>query len=249
MFDKMNLNTRVIIPALIFVGILSVGLISYGQIQQTNAQSTGFPGLDKIPGLDIFNKFVGEHNSNNNGPPNSNADYLDIDKAVVGTDAKKVQAVLQAHGHIPKDGSGGAFGYGILTTKDISAVMVSTTHKGVLDSKEQKNKNDPVWHNHYVSLGEDTKNCGSNPAVTSITYQSPGQVLVSKDKAIMSNLPAKFTGTNALDNKPLTLNPGTNIKNVVSFKLQPVFESDAPDAKLLAVCVTDIHPADKVIKN
>ena len=124
--------------------------------------------------------------------------------------------------------------------------MVSTTHKGVLDSEDQRNANDPRWPNHYVSLGEDSIHCGSNAAVTSITFQSPGEVVVSKDKAVMSNLPAKFTITNALTGNPLTLNPGTNVQDVVSFKLQPIF---SPTHQLQAVCVTDIHPADKVIKN
>lgn len=161
--------------------------------------------------------------------------------------ANKVQAVLQAHGHIPKDGSEGAFGYGILTNQELSAIMVSTTHKGVLDSEDQRNANDPVWHNHYVSLAVNPVGpCGSNPAVTSITFQSPGQVIVNKDKAVMSNLPAKFTGTNALTGNPLALNPGTNVQNVVSFVLEPIFGTNN---QLQAVCVTDIHPADKIIKN
>ena len=56
----------------------------------------------------------------------------------------------------------------------------------------------------------------------------------------MSNLPGKFTGTSPPpDGKPVTINPGTNVKDVVSFVLKPIGK---------AVCVTDIHPADKVIK-
>jgi hypothetical protein len=240
----MNLNANLLMTTIIVAGILSLGLISHNQIGQTNAQSNALSGFEKIPGFEIFKEMI--RDNNNVAAPNANEDYLDIDRAVIAKAASKVQAILQTHGHIPKDGSGGAFGYGILTTQGPSAVMVSTTHAGVLDSEDQRNANDARWHNHYVSLGEDSENCGTNPAVTSITFQSPGEVIVNKDKAVMSNLPAKFTGTNALTGNPLTLNPGTNVQNVVSFVLEPIFGTNN---QLQAVCVTDIHPADKIIKN
>jgi hypothetical protein len=242
----MNLNAKVIMAAAAIVtGILTIGLLPYNQVQQTSAQSNGLIGLDNIPGYDIFKEMASD--SNSASTQDTNADYLDIDKAVVGKTAKNVQAILQAHGHIPKDGSGGAFGYGILTSQGLNAIMVSTTHAGVLDSEDQRNANDPRWHNHYVSLAVDpTGPCESDPAVTSITFQSPGEVVVNKNKAIMSNLPAKYTGTDALTGNPLTLNPGTNVKNVVSFVLEPIFDDEK---ELEAVCVTNIQPADKVIKN
>jgi hypothetical protein len=242
----MNLNAKVIMAAAAIVaGVLTIGLLPYNQVQQTSAQSNGLIGLDNIPGYDIFKEMASD--SNSASTQDTNADYLDIDKAVVGKTAKNVQAILQAHGHIPKDGSGGAFGYGILTSQGLNAIMVSTTHAGVLDSEDQRNANDPRWHNHYVSLGVDpTGPCESDPAVTSITFQSPGEVVVNKNKAIMSNLPAKYTGTDALTGNPLTLNPGTNVKNVVSFVLEPIFDDEK---ELEAVCVTNIQPADKVIKN
>jgi hypothetical protein len=242
----MNLNAKVIMAAAAIVaGVLTIGLLPYNQVQQTSAQSNGLIGLDNIPGFDIFKEMASD--SNSASTQDTNADYLDIDKAVVGKTAKNVQAILQAHGHIPKDGSGGAFGYGILTSQGLNAIMVSTTHAGVLDSEDQRNANDPRWHNHYVSLAVDpTGPCESDPAVTSITFQSPGEVVVNKNKAIMSNLPAKYTGTDALTGNPLTLNPGTNVKNVVSFVLEPIFDDEK---ELEAVCVTNIQPADKVIKN
>jgi len=240
----MNLNAKLIMTAAIVAGVLSIGLFSYSQIQQTSAQSSGLAGLENIPGFDIFKEMTRDKNV---VTQDANEDYLDIDKAVVAKAANKVQAILQAHGHIPKDGSGGAFGYGILTTQQLSAIMVSTTHAGVLDSEDQRNANDPRWHNHYVSLANvPGDSCGSDPAVTSITFQSPGEVIVNKNKAIMTNLPAKFTGTNALTGDPLTLTPGTNVQNVVSFVLEPIFDDED---ELEAVCVKDIKPADKVIKN
>jgi hypothetical protein len=240
----MNQNAKLIMTAAIVAGVLSIGLFSYSQIQQTSAQSSGLAGLENIPGFDIFKEMARDKNV---VTQDANEDYLDIDKAVVAKAANKVQAILQAHGHIPKDGSGGAFGYGILTTQQLSAIMVSTTHAGVLDSEDQRNANDPRWHNHYVSLANvPGDSCGSDPAVTSITFQSPGEVIVNKNKAVMTNLPAKFTGTNALTGDPLTLTPGTNVQNVVSFVLKPIFDDED---ELEAVCVKDIKPADRVIKN
>ena len=80
----------------------------------------------------------------------------------------------------------------------------------------------------------------------SITFQSPGSVVVNKDKAVLSNLPAQFIGTDALTGDKLTLTPGTNVDRVVSFKLAPVFDEDTDE--LEAVCVTDVRDADKIIK-
>ncbi len=230
----------------LIAGVLFGGLIALAQTQPTSAtsaQSNGFSGIQNIP--DLLERFLGDRGNNNNNPSSgSSADYLDIDKAVIAADPKKLQAVLQTHGHIPKDGSGGAFGYGILTEKGgFDAVMVSTTHKGVKDSVKQTNANDPVWHNHYISLGTNAL-CGNNPAVKDITFQSPGTITVNKDRAVMSNMPATFTGTDALTGKKLTLSPGTDVDNVVSFKLDPKFNAKK---ELKAVCVTDIRNADIII--
>jgi hypothetical protein len=223
-------------------GILFGGLISFAQTQPISAQSNGLSGIQNIP--DLLERFLGDRGNNNNNPSSSSADYLDIDKATIAADPKKLQAVLQTHGHIPKDGSGGAFGYGILTEKgEFKAVMVSTTHKGVKDSVKQTNANDPVWHNHYISLGTNAL-CGNNPAVKDITFQSPGTIVVNKDRAVMANMPATFTGTDALTGKKLTLSPGTDVDNVVSFKLDPKFNAKK---ELKAVCVTDIRNADRII--
>lgn len=178
----------------------------------------------------------------------TNEDFFYLREATMdATDSEQISAFLKTNGYIPKDGSGCAFAYGILTTQQLSAIMVSTTYAGVLDSEDQRNANDPRWHNHYVSLADIPGDpFESDPAVTSITFQSPGEVIVNKNKAVMSNLPAKFTGTNALTGAPLTLNPGTNVQNVVSFVLEPIFDDED---ELVAVCVKDIRPADKVIKN
>lgn len=236
----MNSNSKFFMMTIV-IGSLLIGLLSYIQVQSSSAQSIGLPGLENIPGYSLFEEAVNDK-AGASVAATATPDYRIIDKAVVARDANKVQAVLQAHGHIPTKGEGGAFGYGILTAEGLKAVMVSTTHAGIKDSEDQRTAADPRWHNHYVSLGFPTGTpCGIDPQVIAITFQSPGDVVVSKNKAIMSNLPGKFTGTSPPpDGKSVTINPGTNVKDIVSFVLKPI------DGK---VCVTNIHPADKVIKN
>lgn len=48
-----------------------------------------------------------------------------------------LDAIITTNDRIPTDGSGGAFGYGILTQQGVGAVIVSTTHQGVRDSVTQ----------------------------------------------------------------------------------------------------------------
>jgi hypothetical protein len=71
-----------------------------------------------------------------------------------------LEAFLKTHGLIPVNGEGGAFGYGILTSNSAGGlgITVATTHAGVLDSAEQVDINDPIWHNHVVILGSDQTN-------------------------------------------------------------------------------------------
>jgi hypothetical protein len=44
-------------------------------------------------------------------------DFLNIREAIIDADSDEMSAFLQTHGHIPTNGDGGAFGYGILTTE------------------------------------------------------------------------------------------------------------------------------------
>ncbi len=57
-------------------------------------------------------------------------------EATIDPSSEEMGAFLETHGHIPIDGDGGAFNYGILTTEGLYAVVVSTTHAGVQDSEE-----------------------------------------------------------------------------------------------------------------
>ncbi|MDN5847740.1 MAG: hypothetical protein L0H53_15860 [Candidatus Nitrosocosmicus sp.] len=173
-----------------------------------------------------------------------NDDFLEIREATIDADSDEMSAFLETHGHIPTNGDGGAFGYGTLTDEGLNAVVVSTTHAGVLDSEEQDGADDPVWHNHFVTLTQDSDNCGDDPKVESITFESPGQVDVNDNNADLTQIPASFSGTDALSGDDLTIEPGTNVDDVVSFKLSPQFNNDD---ELEAVCVTDIQSAENIV--
>jgi hypothetical protein len=152
-----------------------------------------------------------------------------------------LDASLKATANIPQDGSIAA-GVGILTaTGGTNAIMVTTTHAGVQDSIKQTSAADPIFHNHYVKLKADPANCGSDPAVDKITFEEPGSVSISGKTALMTAMPASFTGTDALTSLPLTLSPGLDASAAVSFNLLPLFDVTGA---LLAVCVTDITPID-----
>lgn len=166
--------------------------------------------------------------------------FLTIEKAKLSIDDEKLKARLTTDDRIPKDGSGGAFGYGILTN-DGNGIVVATSHPGVLDSQKQSYILDPVIHNHFVRLG-DVDACGSDPGVLDITWQSPGKVTVSGDVLVMSRIPTDgFEGTHSITGEELDITLGEDVSNVVSFKLAPVFGAGG----LEAVCVTDITPAEE----
>jgi hypothetical protein len=173
-----------------------------------------------------------------------NDEFLNISEATIDADSDEMSAFLETHGHIPTNGDGGAFGYGVLTDEGLDAVVVSTTHAGVQDSEEQSNVSDPVWHNHYVTLGQDSDYCGNDSKVESITFESPGQVDISDNNADLTQLPASFSGTDALSGADLTIKPGTSVKDVVSFKLVPHFNDNG---ELEAVCVTNLQSAENIV--
>jgi hypothetical protein len=157
--------------------------------------------------------------------------FLIIESArVTVEDDDELEARLITEGLlIPTDGSEGAFGYGILT-EDGDAILVATTHAGVLDSEEQNYILDPTWHNHFVRLGDDVEQCGEDQGVVDITWQSPGEVRIDDNIASISG-------------EELSMTLGQDVSNVVSFKLDPVFDEEDG---LQAVCVTHIKPAENI---
>jgi hypothetical protein len=62
--------------------------------------------------------------------------FLIIEQAEVSANGELEARLITEGLLIPTDGSEGAFGYGILT-EDGDAILVATTHAGVLDSEEQ----------------------------------------------------------------------------------------------------------------
>ena len=168
--------------------------------------------------------------------------FLIIEKAEVSANGE-LEARLITEGMIPTDGSEGAFGYGILT-EDRDAILVATTHAGVLDSEDQRFIEDPTWHNHFVRLGDDVEQCGKDQGIVDITWQSPGEVEINDNIASISGVPTdEFEGWDSITGEELSMTLGQDVSNVVSFKLDPVFDEEDG---LQAVCVTHIKPAENI---
>jgi hypothetical protein len=167
-----------------------------------------------------------------------------ISTAKVQTGKEFLQAKLVANGLVPTDGSKGALGYGLLTSKGLDGIIVTTTHAGVMDSAMQASASDPAWHNHFVKLQAAGDVCNPNTAlggarleVQDLTFQSPGKVKVQGRMVDLQSMPSKFTGTSSLTGNPLTIAPGNDVTATVSFGLRPVF---GPDGALQHVCVENV---------
>ena len=171
--------------------------------------------------------------------------FLTIERANVltddGDDELVISLILEGL-LIPTNGTEGAFGYGILTD-DGDAILVTHTHRGVLDSEDQSSIEDPIWHNHFVKLG-DVEQCGEHQGVIDTTWQSPGEVNINNDSASVSDIPTdEFEGWDSITGEQLSMTLGEDVNDVISFKLNPVFGEDG----LEAVCVTDIRSAEQEV--
>jgi hypothetical protein len=171
--------------------------------------------------------------------------FLTIERADVLTDEddEELTTTLIVEGlQIPINGTGGAFGYGILTD-DGDAILVTHTHPGVMDSEAQRFIEDPVWHNHFVKLG-DVEQCDEDQGVINITWQSPGVVTIDDNAAKINYVPTdEFEGWHSITGEPLSMMLGDDVSDVISFKLDPVFGEDG----LEAVCLTDIRSAEEEV--
>jgi hypothetical protein len=186
-----------------------------------------------------------------------------IQSATAGTSATEIHAKLKdVASLIPRDGSGMAFGYGLLTSAGLSGVVVTTTHQGICDSNTQSTTTtifvdstcSPVFHNHFVILTTTSvTDCAPNTALTGsprlevqdLTYQSPGKVVVKGNTATLIDIPSTFTGTSALDGDSLTITPGTSVAAAVGFTLHPVFVTGS----LTHVCVENVAPHSITVNN
>ena len=180
------------------------------------------------------------------------ADFLNLEQVFVRKNPSGLDALFRTDGLIPTNGNGNpsAFGYGLLTSATASGqgIIVSTTHKGVLDSATQgANGNNPIFHNHFITLKSIAgTGCPANAdaAVDKITFQSPGQVRIQSTDALQARMPNSFTGTDSLTNQPLTLSPGNNVVDAVSFSLIPIGVGPG-DTTPSAVCVVIEDVADR----
>jgi hypothetical protein len=177
--------------------------------------------------------------------------YLTIERSVISTDDDELTAELDVEGvQIPTNGTHGAFGYGIITEdgdddEEDDTILVAHTHSGLLDSESQRFIEDPIWHNHFVRLG-DVEQCGEDRGVIDITWQSPGEVGIDDNIATISDVPTgEFEGRHSMTGESLSITMGqaASVSDVISFKLDPVFEEDG----LKAVCLTDIRSAEEVV--
>jgi hypothetical protein len=170
--------------------------------------------------------------------------FLTIERAnVLTTDDDELTISLIVEGLlIPTNGTEGAFGYGILTDEG-DAILVAHTHRGVLDSEAQRFIEDPIWHNHFVKLG-DVEQCGKHQGVIDITWQSPGVVTIDDNTATISQIPIdEFEGEDSITGEPVSMVLAEDVDDVISFRLDPVFGDDG----LEAVCVTDIRSAEEEV--
>jgi hypothetical protein len=143
---------------------------------------------------------------------------------------------------IPTNGTEGTFGYGVLMDEG-DTILVTHTHPGILDSEAQSFIEDPVWHNHFVKLG-DVEQCEEDQGIIDITWQSPGVVTIDDNAARISDVPTdEFEGWDSITGEPLSIMLGEEVANVISFKLDPVFGENG----LEAVCVTDIRSAEEEV--
>jgi len=169
--------------------------------------------------------------------------FLTIERANVLTNDDDFTIELTVEGLlIPTNGTEGTFGYGVLMDEG-DTILVTHTHPGILDSEAQSFIEDPVWHNHFVKLG-DVEQCEKDQGIIDITWQSPGVVTIDDNAARISDVPTdEFEGWDSITGEPLSMMLGEDVANVISFKLDPVFGENG----LEAVCVTDIRSAEEEV--
>jgi hypothetical protein len=172
---------------------------------------------------------------------NTTENLVMIENAIIRVylDQNQLEARFTSEGPISTNGTEGAFGYGILSQ---NASLVTLTHRGILDSEDQSSIEDPIWHNHFVKLGN-VEQCGENLGVVDITWQSPGEVRIDDNNATISQIPTdEFEGRDSITGEPLSMMLGGVGQgfSVVSFRLNPIIGEDG----LEAVCLTDFSYSD-----
>ena len=144
------------------------------------------------------------------------------------------------NGEIAKDGTNGAFGYGVKLNTEGLVFFVSTIHGGVYDFETQNIANpEPVWHNHVVRLGENSA-CGDSLAIIDITNESSGKVIIGNEVIKATNAGYE-TFTEQLVGEELALVESIDV--VASFTIRPV-DSDSnttiDPAQIAAICIENV---------
>ncbi|MBA4718408.1 MAG: hypothetical protein HRO68_04690 [Nitrosopumilus sp.] len=177
--------------------------------------------------------------------------FLDVKKAKIVTDSSEFEkAKFSTKAQITTDGTGGAFGFGVISGAGLEAIAVTTTHGGVLDSIAQIDANDASFHNHYVALQNSTDadpliGTGLCPGleVRDITFQEPGDVDIDNKKANMEDVPYYFAGTHSLSGANISFLADENVVDAVSFTIAPVFNVGGG---IDAVCINDVSSANNL---
>ena len=173
--------------------------------------------------------------------------FADITKAVVITDSSEFEKIRVSVGaDVPTDGTGGAFGYGVISSAGLEAIIVTTTHAGVKDSIAQVDAADPSFHNHYVAL-EDLADDATCPGlqVRDISYQEPGDVDVYGNSIVVEDAPYYFGATHSLSGDNISFNADDMAGTVVSFTINPVdAEGNTSVTDIAAVCINDVMAVD-----
>ncbi len=79
-----------------------------------------------------------------------------------------------------------------------------------------------------MRLGE-VAECGEDQGVIDITWQSPGEVEINDNGARISDVPAdEFQGRHSITGEEdISITLGQDVSNVVSFRLDPVFDEQS----------------------
>jgi hypothetical protein len=230
----------------VFIGSI---LIIFGYLEaygQTIVPPAADPNFELPPNISPENRTLLEQLINQPYLGNTIENLVMIENASVrvNPDQNQLEATFISEGPISTNGTEGAFGYGILSERGFSmnASIVTHTHRGILDSEDQSSIDDPVWHNHFVTLGN-VEQCGENLGVIVSTWQSPGEVRIDNNNATISQIPTgEFEGTHSITGEPLSMRLGGLREgfSVASFRLNPVIGEEG----LEAVCLTDFSYSD-----
>jgi hypothetical protein len=118
-------------------------------------------------------------------------------------------------------------------------VIATTSHPElpIADSELQNgNPTNDVIHNHYVILGANElckpsdprdPTADFNPSVEDLTFESPGEIFVKQNQAILKNLPPSVTGGNFDPERVFT--PDADYQAAALFQLEYIEDETDPE--------------------